>query len=391
MNIVMVPFHDYKKWKNEGFRTRDAHMCQHFKNNDKVNKILVINRPTSLAEVILKKQKWAIDSGEIVYKRNSIQLTKMDNKTWCLDIFLLDFLKIALQKKAWWFTAFNYKKVADAVNEAIRYLEIEDNILLLQNPMAIGAVHNFIKEKFVFDAIDNWLYHPQMPNKKLIQENYSFVDRNADAIMTVSEALIKVFSRNRNVNWIPNGVDIEYFSDAINDKINEKKIIGYVGKIQERVDFDLVEKCVRECPNEEFVFLGPIYTQQERIKFLTEKYPNIHFEGDVHYSKLPQKMKTFDITIIPHKVDTFTESMNPLKLYEYLASGKPVVTRGVAGTEAISKYVIIADSEEKFVDALKSMVRDIDEIDKSCIVKSVPNECRWSSRSKRMLSLFEEL
>lgn len=52
VNVVIVPFHDYKKWNEEGFRTRDAHVCEHFSENSEIEKILVINRPTSLAEVL---------------------------------------------------------------------------------------------------------------------------------------------------------------------------------------------------------------------------------------------------------------------------------------------------------------------------------------------------
>ena len=63
INVVMIPFHDYKKWKEEGFRTRDAHVCEHFSENGEVNKILVINRPTSLAEVMLKQKDWRTQNG----------------------------------------------------------------------------------------------------------------------------------------------------------------------------------------------------------------------------------------------------------------------------------------------------------------------------------------
>lgn len=391
MNIVIVPFHDYKKWQNEGFRTRDAHVCEHFAKDDRIEKLLVVNRPISLAEVVLKRAKWETPNGKIVYKKNNVQLSQMTDKVWCLDIFLMDFFKVIIQKKMWWFTAFNYAVVTNAVNEVINYLNFNDSILLLQNPMAIGTVKNLYCKRLVFDAIDNWLFHPQMPDKELIKNNYDYVDSNADLIMTVSQALTKTFPGNGNAYWVPNGVDVEYFAGALKQQNSGAKVIGYVGKIQDRVDFNLVEECLKKFPNIRFVFLGPVYSQADRIKDLQVRYTNIMFKGDIHYSKLPKEMREFDITIIPHKVDRFTESMNPLKLYEYLAAGKPVVTTGVAGTSLISDYVFVADSSNKFIEYLQNLIEGTLSVESEKIVSSVPEECKWSSRTNTMLELMGKI
>ena len=390
MNIVMVPFHDYKKWLFEGFRTRDAHLCQHFEKNDAVEKILVVNRPTSKAEKILKKTDWKTPSDNVVYCKNNVQLSKMSRKVWCIDFYIPDFLKVACQKKMWWFTAFGYENVIREINNAIEYLDMKDSVLLLQNPMAIGTAKGVNKKLFVFDAIDNWLYHPQMSNKTLIRENYAFADKNADLILTVSEALKNIFPSNENVHWIPNGVEVEYFSRAVKkEKPDDKPVIGYIGKIQDRVDFDLVEKCLCRYPNAQFEFLGPIYSQAKRIAQLEKKYSNISFKGDIHYSKLPDSMKHFDISIIPHKVDDFTSSMNPLKLYEYLAAGKMVVTTSVAGTENISSYVYSAN-DDAFVENIGKALSDIqnDSVHVQDIIESIPKECFWERRVTDILSLF---
>jgi len=392
MNIVMVPFHDYKKWINEGFRTRDAHLCQHLENSDEVNKILVINRPVSLAERIVKRMDWKTPSLQIVYKRNGVQLAKMSDKVWCLDIALRDFFKVAIQKKAWWFTAFEYKLVIDEINYALKKLNMENGILLLQNPMAIGVAKNVMCSKFVFDAIDNWLYHPQMQNKELIKKNYEYVENNADLILTVSKALTTTFANNTNVHWIPNGVDVEYFEAAINKKdFTQKTVVGYVGKIQDRVDFDMIEECLKTFPDVDFVFLGPVYSQKEKAKKLMELYKNIQFKGDIHYNELPEQMKMFDVAIIPHKVDEFTNSMNPLKLYEYLASGKIVVTSEVAGTDNISPYVLAASENHQFILNLKHAIEMTKKsnYDPQEVVLSVPKSCQWINRVENIIQLLK--
>ena len=390
MNIVMYPFHDYKKWQREGFRTRDAHLYQHFVKNSIVNKILIINRPTSLAEILANHQSWKIlDAKEVEYSSNFVQLVKINDKTWCLNVFIPDVFKVVRRGKLWFSDALNNKKILNEINFAIEFLGIEDNIFLLQNPLVAFIVNKIKHSKFVFDAIDNWLYHPQMKNKNIIENGYKYIESNADLITTVSYDLTKFFSRNKNVCWIPNGVDVVYFSQAI--KSEQTNVIGYVGKIQEKLDFNLVEECLMAFPNYKFVFLGPVYSQKKRIKLLNKKYNNIIFKGDIHFEKLPQEMKNFDITIIPHTINDFTNSMNPLKLYEYLASGKPVVSTKVAGSQSISEYVYLANNTTEFISILRKLMLTINNLSPDNIVNSIPKECEWSNRTASMLQLFSNL
>ena len=389
MNLVIIPFHDYKKWINEGFRTRDAHLCEHFSMSDKIEKILVVNRPCSYAEMIIKRSSWKTNGGNIEYKKGRIQLNRMKDKIWCIDILLPEIVSVVKEKKTWWFTAFNNAFVIDAINVAIDYLNINNNYLFLQNPMATGSVKGIKTNGFVFDAIDNWLYHPQMPDKELIKKNYKYIEDNADLILTVSEALKKVFKKNKNVYWVPNGVDTNLFLSAVRT-YQRKPVIGYVGKIQDRVDFELVERCLNALDNR-FVFIGPILSQEKKIKELQSRYNNIIFTGDVHYTKLPQMMREIDIAIIPHSVDKFTESMNPLKLYEYLAAGKPVVTTSVAGVTSISKYVYEASSNSEFVDTLKTLTDTIKNINPLDVVNSIPEECSWNNRTNSIQNLINQL
>ena len=375
MDIIMIPFHDYKKWTNEGYRTRDAHLFQYFEKDDRIGRILVVNRPVSIAEMLIKRKVWNIKSDSVQKKYNCTQLAQVGKKSYCLDFLVPDLFKVLLQKKSWWFTAFNYEDVINAIKEAAGFLVMKDPVLLLQNPMAIGVAQKLKYRYFVFDAIDNWLYHPQMKNKELIRNNYRYVEENADLITTVSEDLTILFQKNKNVQWIPNGVEIDFFRNAINYTSNKKIRIGYIGKIQERVDFELIEKCLQVYPEMEFVFAGPILSCRQKTKELASHYPNIKFCGDIPYQDIPQQMKSFDIGIIPHRVDEFTQSMNPLKLYEYLAAGKAVVTTGVAGTKNVSSYVFRAESEEEFIDLVGKISKRI--FDAKDVVGSVPERNTW--------------
>lgn len=362
-----------------------------YKRND-INKILIINRPTSLPEMLWKKQSWHVKSGNIILKNKTICLTQINEKTWCLDMFVTDVVSVIKLRKRWWYYIFQNNEIIKEINRIIDYLNISNNVLLIQNPMALKAAEKIEHKKLVFDAIDNWLKHPQMPNTAEIKESYDFANKNAQLITTVSKDLTKLFSENTNVHWIPNGVDIEHFKTAVNTLGSNKRItVGYVGKIQDRLDYNLLEQCLRKCKKMNFLFIGPVLSGEKEIKKLKKRYTNINFVGDIKYEVLPDKMKQIDIAIIPHKVDSFTQSMNPLKLYEYLAAGKPVVTTDVAGVRNISKYVYICDTN--FVECILKVSDYIRRhiISSKEIVKSIPEECSWANRTNVMVQYIKEI
>jgi glycosyltransferase involved in cell wall biosynthesis len=393
MDIIIAPFHDYKKWINEGFRTRDAHLCQHFERNDSVRHILVINRPVSIAESIILRKKWKIGNGTVEYRDHCSQLCKMSDSVWCVDFFLPDFISVIRYRKAWWYLAYKREIIINEINKAIRYLKLENSVLILQNPMAVGLIGTINYRFLVFDAIDNWTLHPQMPNKDLIRQNYNLIDNKADLIIVVSDSLKQIFN-NQNVVWIANGVDVEKFRSIVSTySFGDRIRVGYIGKIQDRVDFDLVEKLLIDHPDIEYIFVGPVYSQKSRIRKMKAKYANIVFKGDVHYGLLLKELRNIDIAIIPHVVDDFTDSMNPIKIYEYLAAGKQVVSTRVAGTENFEGAIYIAEDYENFsryiglcVDNLKK------EKDLSVSISNIITyEYSWENRAQAIISEVNKL
>lgn len=396
-SVIMVPFHDYKKWLKEGFRTRDAHLFEHFKVNPEIEQILVVNRPVSIAEMLLKRMSWKTKVGKKITGGKHWILTQIDEKSYCIDFFVPEFWKVAKQRKNWWNTVFEKPEILEAIREAIQFLNMKNTVLLLQNPMAVGVVHNLGEDAFIFDAIDNWLYHPQMQqNRETVEKNYDFIMKEADAIFTVSESLKEFFQKgNKRVYWIANGVDKEYFRESwITDTEKRKNAtIGYIGKIQDRVDFDLIEECLKKYQEHTFFIAGPIYSQKDRVKQIKEKYTNIRFLGDIHYRDLPKAVKEMDITIVPHKVDAFTNSMNPLKIYEYLASGKQIVTTPVAGIESFHDYVYEASSKEEFIVAIKRAIEIYEKTENIAekVAETLEDKHLWEAKVDEMIKIMQEI
>lgn len=386
-NFVIQPFHDFRKWETEGYRTRDAHFFQQLEKRKDVDNIIIVNRPLSLAERIIKGDSLK-NIGFFVFNDENFSIRKISEKTYVFDFYTSDFIKVIIENRKWWDTIFRSKKITNKIKLGLKFLEISDYILLIQNPMAIGLAESLNYNLFVFDVIDNWLEHPQMRSiVSTIKSNYKEAEGKADLIISVSENNKEIFSSDCNkFVEITNGVDFDKFS--VLDSINfnpEYPIIGYIGKIQERFDLELLVKLANINTNYRLMIYGPLLALKKEAKEIEKKYSNIQFLGEVPYEKLPTIVNTFDIGIIPHKVTRFTKSMNPLKLYEYLSCGTPVVTSKVNGVDGISKFVSVCISDKEFLTELSNLVEELHHITRTEVRNSLDDSFSWENKTQQLI------
>jgi teichuronic acid biosynthesis glycosyltransferase TuaH len=156
--------------------------------------------------------------------------------------------------------------------------------------------------------------------------------KKSDVVVCTSKQL---YEEKRNANpetyFIPNAADISHSIKALNPEVlihdsiaNIKKpVIGFFGHIERRMDFPLLQEVALQNPDKSFVFAGP--TSPEFIPEWFLNTANIHLTGRFDYDQLPAVLKGFDVTMIPFKKDEVSSTIFPLKLFEYLGAGKPVV------------------------------------------------------------------
>jgi glycosyltransferase involved in cell wall biosynthesis len=214
----------------------------------------------------------------------------------------------------------------------------------------------------IFDAIDNLLVHPQL--KKFhakVRQSYDWVAAHADLIVVASEKQKEMFPTNENIFVLPNAIDAALLSPeprACPPDLGALRAprVGYVGVMQERIDIDLITRVAELLPDHRFVFIGPELTPSY-FDALRQK-PNVHFLGVKHYGEIPAYLRHCDVSIMPHRVDAFTNSMNPLKIYEYLAAGKPIVSTPVAGTELFGEHVYVAKDAQAFAASIRKAIAE---------------------------------
>jgi len=239
------------------------------------------------------------------------------------------------------------------------------NPLLWLNPHSAVHMAGTMNERAViYDITDDWAMAPSFSerDRKLIVEQDRALCERADLVIVCSESLeASRRGRCKDLLLLKNGVDNEQYA-GIPDSPQRGKwpgpVFGYTGTIHgDRFDVDLVAALAAAFPEGSVVLVGPDHLKaNERGKLAA--YRNVHITGPVAYAQIPAVMSHFDVCIVPHVETKFTNSLNPLKLWEYLASGKPVVSTNVAGFNSYPQFCRIASGVDAFAQACREALEE---------------------------------
>lgn len=241
----------------------------------------------------------------------------------------------------------------------------------------------------VFDAVDDWSAHPAYRMwKNRLKKNYQFLNERADIVFTVSKKLFSLFLHHRSVHWVPNGADVEHFSalaQISGTKKHSRPTIVYVGIIQERVDIELIAWLARQRPQYDFVIAGPAWKGIDVSNL--HALPNVRMPGAVAYDELPALLAPCSVGIVPHKADGLVRSMNPMKMYDYLSAGLPVVATQAPGFEAFHGGIKIAESKDLFLAAVDDWIEHPPSAD---FLRSLVAQHSWQARYRQMWDIIDQ-
>lgn len=222
------------------------------------------------------------------------------------------------------------------------------------------------KNKIIYDIVDNFSeMRGFLINPYLVEKLERKLLKNTDICVVTNKLLLNKFKPiAKNIFLIPNGVDFLHFNQSHRDNIPEpddlKFIphprIGFVGTIQYWLDYDLLRNIGKKNPHCFFVFMGPILYNRELEKIQGLK--NFFFLGKKDYKNLPSYLKYLDVLILPFKQSGIAKSASPLKLYEYLATGKPIVSTHIIEVENLKDIVYVAQDEFQFSDFIQIALKE---------------------------------
>jgi glycosyltransferase involved in cell wall biosynthesis len=253
----------------------------------------------------------------------------------------------------------NVYSAIPSVRMAIRQCGIRRPILWISNPVYAPYIGRLGERCLVFDRTDSWRLMPDTPDMSLIARAEQRLCSRADIVFAVSEALLSESrSLAASAGLLPNAVDPAHFTGAnVDDRQDSdtRPIIGYVGSMwQERLDVDLVIAVAKLRPGYRFEFVGPTHPTFDTSGL--QGLPNIQIRGPVAYDDLPAYLRRFDAAWIPHRLGPLTNTMNPIKLWEYLAMGLPVVSTPIASLDPLRDFVLAGSSVDEIACALDKAI-----------------------------------
>lgn len=256
-------------------------------------------------------------------------------------------------------------------------------------------------DKVVYEYVDEISDDiPGFPIPGYVFEKHQYILRNEEiaCVATADKLYDEVAAvRDGNCALITNGVDVEHFkverdADQVPGGLSRllvkrKPIIGYFGALAKWFDYNLVLEVAKRRPGCEILLLGPDYDGSITSHEI-EKIENVTYLGTIDYKQLPKYACWFDVAIIPFEINEVTESTSPIKLFEYMALGHPIVTTDMPECRKYQS-VLIGKSPDHFIEQLDVALRMANDPAYVSLLREEAEQNSWSSKCDALVRLLD--
>ncbi|MDU5040297.1 MAG: glycosyltransferase [Clostridium perfringens] len=259
--------------------------------------------------------------------------------------------------------------------------------------------------KVIYDFVDELSSEISGYNitSKMIEDHEKLL-RDKENVLVVSTAkklkdiANKFREENENNILAPNAVNLEDFKNhghEIGEKIQpivnkRKPIIGYYGALAKWFDYKLIEQLAKEREDYEIVLIGMDYDgsyDQSNLK----DYSNISYLGMIDYKDLINYSRYFDVCIVPFIKNDITDSTSPLKIFEYMALEKPIVTTDINECKNYESCLISKDYDEFIRNIDKALKLEVDNKEYFNILRREAEENTWDNRAELIKEAIKNL
>jgi glycosyltransferase involved in cell wall biosynthesis len=206
------------------------------------------------------------------------------------------------------------------------------------------------------------------------------------------QALLNRYELQKQIVVVNNGVQIESakselpMQDALNGlKQRGLHLVSYIGTVSDWLDTELLIMALERFPSVAFTIFGPVDSR-------LPKHERIISFGPIEHKQVFTVMDASDALVMPFCVTPLIESVNPVKLYEYIYSGKPTLAVAYGETEKFSDYVYLYRDQAGFMTLMEMLVNGIlpgKRSLESCRSFALSNT--WESRVQKMLQAIDEV
>jgi glycosyltransferase involved in cell wall biosynthesis len=232
-------------------------------------------------------------------------------------------------------------------------------------PEAIKCIKH---EVLIADLVDDNLSRAtDMAKKKKLSENYKNILPKCRWIFSTSPVFKEVYreSAKQEIDYLPNGVDIKdekmQWSQGINFQAKREKTIGYFGIINKEVNMDLLEYIVAHHSNVDFLMVGQATNEHlQEINKLVSEHDNFIYLGPKSHNEIPALMKKCDVLINVKNNDYTTSGADSIKIYEYLATGKPIVATPMPPADRFADLMYVTSDKFQYSEFIRAALAEND-------------------------------
>lgn len=326
----------------------------------RTHKVLFVSPPFPLSEVLLNFRKGHLPKSGLVHRGGNLY-------TLVFSKWLFETYRYPRLEKIMWFL----RKAV--VRHLIKKLGFRDTVLFIWHPRyveLVGAFGEALKCYYVDDEFSSYAGETEKERQRVLQQE-DLLLRRADVVFANGPALLKEKNRYDNAISVPMAADFEVFSRS---RLKETVIaddmekiphprITYIGNINDKVDFRLLCELSADHPDWSFVLVGPINPRSIESKLEVDSMqsrPNVFFLGCKRREELPNYIKGADVCLMCYRKDRWAYFLYPLKLHEYLASGKPVIGSDLMSLREFEGVIRIATKPSEWVEAIRAALAEQD-------------------------------
>lgn len=249
----------------------------------------------------------------------------------------------------------------------------------------------------VYHCVDEHSAFPGFVSPDVVKKYDDELTRRADLVITTSENLRRSRQTlNPNTHTVLNAADVEIFNKALDPGLLvpaeltaiPAPRLGVVGMHDSRLDLEAIEAIACADPAWHVVLIGPLkpgQVDEQRLRRLS----NVHLLGEKMRAQLPGYLKGMAVALIPYRANELTRNIFPLKLFEYLAAGLPVVAGGLPELADFAATIGIAGSPEEYPGLIREAIAS-DTAEKREARVALAAQNTWDNRVRRISGLVED-
>jgi glycosyltransferase involved in cell wall biosynthesis len=295
-------------------------------------------------------------------------------------------------------------RMADRVNGLLGRLVVSASarrlpaprVVWLYDPRAAWAIGAGGTALAVYDCVDDYAQQVgHVRGRDLVADADTRAAARSDLVFATTRALRERHLRsNPNTHHVGNVGDFEHFRAAADPTTTRedltalpRPVLGFAGNfLSGKVDPTVVETLADAYPTGTLLLAGPADERLAGALASLATRANVRWLGQIAYDELPSVVAAFDVGLIPYETNAYTRNVFPLKLYEYLAAGKPVVATGLPELSGMEPDVVVVDGADELTVAVDAALAASasEDVERR---QALARENTWETRTSRLLEL----